>query len=240
MSLRRVSCPPLKGYAKMMVTMSNQGVRLFSERPSRVWAFVLMSWLVVCLAPAPSRAEPDARDLIKKGTVEVGLQVGYSRAFTALGNAYSSNRKAIYVLPQLGYVFTDELQASYFSGAFEIMVEPVGAHYFEPFSASLFGGSLVLRYNLTSFGRWVPYWDAGAGVSWTDLAPRIPEQSTQFEFLLETGPGVKYLWLEGEKTVGAFNMGVRLHHISNSGLGDRNTGINAILGLIGISLYFPD
>lgn len=216
----------------------HQSGRLFSEGPLLVLVFILIIYPSLCLFPTQSKAELQARDLIKKGTVEAGLQVGYSQAFTGLGNAESSNRKAIYILPQLGYVFTDELQAHYFSGAFEILIEPVGANYVEPFSASLFGGSLVLRYNLSSFGPWMPYWDVGAGMSWTDLAPRIPEQSTQFEFLLEAGPGIQYFWFDGQKMAGSISTGVRLHHMSNGGLGDRNTGINAFLGLIGMSFYF--
>ena len=79
----------------------------------------------------------------------------------------------------------------------------------------------------------MPYFDFGVGASWTDLAPRIPEQSTQLEFLLETGPGLQYFITQEMAITGA----LRLHHISNAGLGDRNTGINAILGLIGFSYY---
>ena len=94
---------------------------------------------------------------------------------------------------------------------------------------------LHLKYNFLSFGRWMPFWDTGAGMIWTNLAPRIPEQSTQFEFVLETGPGVHYFMTD---TV-TLTTGVRLHHISNGGLGDRNTGINAILPYVGISVFLP-
>ena len=219
----------------------NNRMTCFKAPPSLHLAFV--SWMcllvgvwLLILLPDPSRAEVQARHIIKNGTIELGLQSGYWQAFTGLGNASSSNRSAIFVLPQIGYVVTDELSAGLLSGAFEVLVEPVGAHFFQPFSASLFGGSLVLKYNFLSFGRWMPYWDFGVGVTWTDLAPRIPEQSTQLEFLLETGPGMQY-FITAES---AISLGIRLHHISNSGLGDRNTGINAVLGLIGISFYFPD
>lgn len=69
---------------------------------------------------------------------------------------------------------------------------------------------------------------------WTDLAPRIPEQSTQFNFVLETGPGARY-FLTNTLTVTA---GVRYHHISNADLGQRNTGLNAVLADIGLSWFF--
>jgi hypothetical protein len=34
-------------------------------------------------------------------------------------------------------------------------------------------------------------------------------------------------------------IGMRFHHISNAGIGDRNTGINAFLSYAGISVFLP-
>ena len=209
-----------------------KGIILLGKQVCGLFVVMGLLWAM----PLEGQAQLRSKEIMKKGTVEVGVLGGYSKAITALGNAESSNRKAIYVLPQLGYVFTDFIEADPFSGAFEILFEPVLAHYHEPFSASLFGASLVLRYNFLAFGQWMPYWDFGAGVSWTDLAPRIPEQSTQFNFLLEVGPGLQYFITERS----AFNMAVRLHHISNANIGNRNTGINSILGLVGFSYFFTD
>ena len=93
----------------------------------------------------------------------------------------------------------------------------------------------MVKYNFLSFGRWMPFWDAGAGIFWTNLAPRISEQSTQFEFGLETGPGVQYFVTDRI----TWTMGVRLHHISNANLGERNTGINGVLPYVGVSFFTP-
>ena len=81
----------------------------------------------------------------------------------------------------------------------------------------------------------MPYWDAGLGMLWTNLAPRIQEQSTPFNFVLETGPGAQYFL---SSTV-AWGAGVRFHHISNAGIGNRNLGLNAVLAYTGISFFFP-
>lgn len=188
-----------------------------------------MSWTM----PIHSFAAVDAQNVIKAGTFELGIQSGYWHAITGVGNANSSNRSAVFVLPQIGLVVTDKIELGLFSGAIEVLAEPVGVHFVKPFSASLAGFSIVGRYDFLSFGRWMPYWDFGMGVSWTDLAPRIPEQSTPFEFLLETGPGLQYFLTQNFALTGA----VRFHHISNANIGNRNTGINAVLGLIGISYY---
>ena len=81
----------------------------------------------------------------------------------------------------------------------------------------------------------MPYWDIGAGMIWTDLSGQISEQSTNFNFVLETGPGVQYFLTHRS----ALTFGTRFHHISNSGIGERNVGLNAFLGYLGVSFFFP-
>jgi hypothetical protein len=70
---------------------------------------------------------------------------------------------------------------------------------------------------------------------WTNLAPRIPEQSTQFNFVVESGPGLHYFATEQV----ALMIGVRFHHISNADIGDRNRGLNGTLAYTGISVFLP-
>lgn len=184
---------------------------------------------------AMAQSSFDARNVLKKGTVELGGAVGYAQGTTVVGNGPSANRSAVFVMPRLGMILTDPLGSSWWQGNVEFLVQPVFARFTQPFAAEAAGGSFLLKYNFLSFGRWVPFWDAGAGMIWTNLAPRIPEQSTQFEFVLETGPGVHYFVTDRI----TWTMGVRLHHISNSNLGDRNTGINGVLPYIGISFFTP-
>jgi hypothetical protein len=185
--------------------------------------------------PSGSQADsPDARAIVQKGTVEAGLAAGYLQGLEVL-TSVSSNRSAVYVLPRVGMVLTSEMGKGWFAGNLELLLEPLYAHYYQPFTASAAGGSLVFKYNFLSFGRWMPYWDLGLGMLWTNLAPRIPEQSTQFNFVLESGPGVHYFVTEKV----AFMVGARFHHISNAGLGDRNLGLNSILGYAGVSVFLP-
>lgn len=180
-------------------------------------------------------AGPEARTQVTKGTLEYGFLMGYWQGNNIFGNAPSANRSALYILPQVGYVLTDEIGSGPLEGNVELLIEPMAAHYFQPFSASAFGGSLVVKYNFLSFGRWMPFWDGGAGMLWTDLAPRIPEQSTQFNFILQTGPGVSYFISQNM----ALTLGIRFHHISNAGIGDRNIGLNAWLFNIGMAFFTP-
>lgn len=182
-----------------------------------------------------AHATLSGQNRLQKGAIEIGVATGYAQATTAIGDSPSANRSAVLVLPRIGIVLTDALGSGWYQGNLELLLEPVYARFTRPFTAEAAGGSLVLKYNFLSFGRWLPFWDAGAGMIWTNLAPRIPEQSTQFEFVLETGPGVQYALT----TNLMWTMGVRFHHISNGGLGERNTGINAVLPYAGLSWFLP-
>ncbi len=177
-----------------------------------------------------------ARDVVTRGAIELGGAVGYAQGTTAIGAGPSANRSAVFAMPRVGLVLTDPLGENWWQGNFEFLIQPVFARFTNPFAAEAAGGSFVLQYNLLSFGRWMPFWDIGAGMIWTNLAPRIPEQSTQFEFVLETGPGVQFFVTDRI----TWTMGVRYHHISNANLGDRNTGINGVLPYVGISSFTPD
>ena len=197
------------------------------------WVMSLI--FLVLFAGFASGEDLNARTRVTKGTLEYGLLGGFWKGNNLFQNAPSANRRAIYILPQLGQVLTEEWGSGLLAGNVELLIEPMAAHYYEPFSASAFGGSLVLKYNFLSFGRWMPFWDGGAGMLWTDLAPRIPEQSTQFNFILQTGPGVSYFVSENW----AITAGLRFHHISNANIGDRNTGLNAWLFNLGVSFFSP-
>ena len=204
----------------------------------RGWAFVV----IVCMAiflPTESQAEspssgPQARETVQRGALEIGVMGGYLQGSDVL-TSVSSNRSAVYALPRVGVVATPEVGSGFYAGNLELLLEPLYAHYLEPFTATAAGGSVLFKYNFLGFGRWMPFWDLGLGMLWTNLAPRIPEQSTQFNFVLESGPGVQYFATERI----ALTLGVRFHHISNAQLGDRNKGLNSTLGYAGVSLFFP-
>src|SRR5436309_1129747 len=194
---------------------------------------VLMFFASIAQAESLSSAI-QARDVVKRGSLEIGLMSGYLQGNEILTST-SSNRSALYILPRAAMVMTPELGSRFYAGNLAVGLEPLYAHYFKPFGASAAGGSLVLKYNFLSFGRWMPYWDVGLGMLWTNLAPRIPEQSTPFNFLLEIGPGLHYFATERV----ALTIGVRFHHISNGEIGERNLGLNATLAYAGILVFWP-
>ena len=194
---------------------------------------VLMFFASIAQAESLSSAI-QARDVVKRGSLEIGLMSGYLQGNEILTST-SSNRSALYILPRAAMVMTPELGSRFYAGNLAVGLEPLYAHYFNPFGATAAGGSLLFKYNFLAFGRWMPFWDVGLGMLWTNLAPRIPEQSTPFNFVLETGPGVQYFATEKL----ALTIGVRYHHISNARIGDRDLGLNSILAYMGISVFLP-
>src|SRR5713101_2366720 len=194
------------------------------------WVLLLVGTAMAVASDAQAEDSPQARAIVRAGTIEAGLVTGYlqgNETFTSV----SSNRSALYVLPRIGMVLTPEVGKGFFAGNLELLFEPLYAHYFKPFGASAAGGSLVFKYNFLSFGRWMPYWDVGLGVLWTNLAPRISEQSTTFNFVLESGPGVHYFVTEKV----AFMIGTRFHHVSYAVFCVNKIKLNSILGYAGVS-----
>ncbi len=229
-----------RGYRSHTAAGQATPKRLTSQRRHHIGALFSASVLTIVMlcasgSVASAQSSFEAHDVLRKGAVELGGAVGYAQGTTAIGAGPSANRSAVFVMPRVGMVLTDPLGKSWWQGNIELLLEPVFARFTKPYAAEAAGGSFVLKYNFLSFGRWMPFWDAGAGMIWTNLAPRIPEQSTQFEFVLETGPGVHYFVTDRI----TWTMGVRYHHISNANLGDRNTGINGVLPYVGVSFFVP-
>ena len=172
---------------------------------------VLVDWDVsLCWADSDT-SSPTARDILKRGTIEIGGIVGFWQAlrFPFQESSANPNRSAVSIKPRIGMVMTDEIQAGLLTGNLEVLVESIFARFMQPFSAEAAGGTLVFKYNLQSFGRWMPFWDVGAGMLWTNLAPRIRELSTPLNFVIETGPGIQYFITEQT----TLTIGVRYNHI---------------------------
>lgn len=201
----------------------------------QIMPFILVALSLPAVAHGETASGPiNARDIVKKGTIEGGAAIGWLQGEDVL-RSISANRNAVYVLPRLGMVLTDELGSGRLAGNLELMVEPLYARYYQPFNATAAGGSLVAKYNFLTFGRWMPFFDLGVGMLWTDLAPRIAEQSTPFNFVLQAGPGVQYFAAQHL----ALTLGARFHHISNAGIGVRNISLNSVLPYVGVSYFWP-
>ena len=118
----------------------------------RILTSVLSFVLVLVCSPGSWARKPITRDLLHVATLEAGLMAGYLQGFDTR-RSVSNNRGALYVLPRLGPVVSGEVSDGHFIGRFQLLAEPLYAHYFRPFSAIAAGESLLLKYNFMTFGR---------------------------------------------------------------------------------------
>ena len=123
-------------------------------------------------------------------------------------------------------------------GNWEFVLDVTGAAITSSYGSWFAGSSAFLRYNWADAGSpVVPYVQAGAGAlvndAHRDQTQRAIGQAV--EFTLQAQLGLKWyvapsLSLDVE---GGFQ------HISNAGLSDRNAGVNAFGGSVGLTYYFP-
>lgn len=117
-------------------------------------------------------------------------------------------------------------------GNWQVMGELFGGEQFHPDNAYLVGLTPHLRYNFAAGSRWVPFVDAGAGVTFTDI--RNGDLSTTFEFNLQAGGGVR-CFLKDDL---ALTLEYKFIHLSNAHLGIPNLGVNNHTLLLGVSRLF--
>lgn len=177
-----------------------------------------------------------ANDVMPKltvGTQEVGLTAGYLLPHR-LTLDHVTKQQGPALMPSWGMVLTDPVGRGWYRGQTTIGAEMVYIQFREPVLTHGIGFTPKIKYTFVSLERVRPYIEFAGGPFWTDLAGRIPEESSQFNFVLTAGFGVSY-FLTNQT---AFNVGYRFHHISNAGTQYPNLGINSSLPFGGFSFFF--
>ena len=123
-------------------------------------------------------------------------------------------------------------QDHWYRGNWEVRVEFLSGAEFSPKDEWLVGLTPHLRYNFATGTHWVPYFDAGAGVTATSIGP--PDLSHTFEFNLQAATGVR--WFIRDNL--ALSLEARYLHMSCAGLSTPNLGLNNVNGMVGLSWFF--
>jgi hypothetical protein len=193
---------------------------------SRVYAGMLLLAGLVWLSPVA--AEESSSSWIGKQTV--GVVVGGMLPVRVM-DAQSSKLNGVAVHPSWQIALTDPVGDGWWRGSVSLGIEAAFLGIAEPTSVYGIGITPKMVYTLTSFGLLKPYLEGGAGPLWTNFNNRIPEQGTDFNFLVWGGAGATY-----DLTVRwALNAGVRFSHISNADSGSPNRGLNYLLPFVGVS-----
>ncbi len=167
----------------------------------------------------------------QKGTEEGSLAFG-----TGIGmRSFGSTQAHDLMLGRVGYgrILTDVIGGNCcLRGNLEGGVELLGGGQYYPRGAYLFGLTPLLRYNIATGSRWMPFMDAGAGVSATDIGR--PDLGSVFEFNLQAGAGCHYFLKQNL----ALTLQYRIIHLSNARIATPNLGANASLVYLGIIRFF--
>jgi opacity protein-like surface antigen len=175
----------------------------------------------------------DGSPTITVGTQEVGLTAGYMLPHR-LTTDHSTKQQGVAFMPSWMMTLTDPIGDSWYRGQVSVGAEMVYIQFQEPFLTHGLGFTPKIKYTFVALDRIRPYTEFAGGPFWTDLAGKIPEESSQFNFALTAGFGVSYFLTDRT----ALNLGYRFHHISNGGTRRPNLGLNASLPFGGFSFYF--
>ena len=91
------------------------------------------------------------------------------------------------------------------------------------------GDTLIFRLEGKEHGRWVPFFDAGAGVLHTPLAQHAPELNGFTQFTPQGGLGLEY-FIRPQR---ALVIEWRTVHMSNAGMVPPNQGFNSTMLTVG-------
>jgi len=175
----------------------------------------------------------DVSPKITVGTQEIGLSAGYMLPHR-LTSDHTTKQEGIAFMPSWMMTLTEPLGGSWYRGQFSLGAEMVYIQFQEPFLTHGLGFTPKIKYSFVALDRFRPYLEFAGGPFWTDLAGKIPEESSSFNFVLTAGLGISY-FLTNQT---ALNAGYRFHHISNAGTSYPNLGLNASLLFGGFSFYF--
>jgi lipid A 3-O-deacylase len=167
------------------------------------------------------------------GTQEIGLSAGYLLPHR-LTTEHTTKQSGPAFMPSWAMVLTDPIGSSWYRGQILLGVEIVYIQFERPELTHGVGFTPKIKYLFEGTQRIRPYIEFAGGPFYTDLAGRIPEESSRFNFILTAGGGIS--WFITSQL--SLNVGYRFHHISNAGTRYPNIGLNSSLPYGGFSFYF--
>jgi lipid A 3-O-deacylase len=177
---------------------------------------------------SPVLAEEPPSTMVGRQTV--GLVVG-GMLPVRVQDTQLSKVEGVAVHPSWQITLTDSIGEGWWSGSFALGAELALLGVTQSTGAYGVGLTPKLNYTFTSFGRLKPYLEGGGGPLWTNFDGRIPEQGSDFNFLVWGGAGASWD-LTSQLSL---NAGLRFSHISNGGINEPNGGVNYLLPFVGIS-----
>ncbi len=193
---------------------------------------------------SPTGTFPTAISSGGAGIWEAGVGEGFLRTARSFSleagggigvRAFGGKQRHYLALASLsyGHVLDPVLgEDRWWRGNVECRLELFSGAQFSPGSEGLVGLAPHLRYDFATGTRWVPFIDAGAGVTATSIG--TPDLSNIFEFNLQGGAGL-HLFLREDL---ALTIEARYLHLSCAGISRPNNGLNTVMGMVGLTWFF--
>jgi lipid A 3-O-deacylase len=191
--------------------------------------------MALCRSQAQSvehAAAEDFTDFFDAGQYEASVNAGaLFSPFVATYQRPTINYSVTSI--ELGYMLSNVKGHSLLRGNFEVLGDLFGDAIFKGDGSFITGVTIWGRYNFVQPGwRFVPFAQAGLGLTTTDIDHKIVGQP--FNFNLNLGAGTRYML----SSRWAVELEYRFQHISNANTGAHNLGINAHGPVLGISYFF--
>jgi hypothetical protein len=164
-------------------------------------------------------------------TQSFGLSAGGTYGLAAFGSVQKHDLASMTFSysHMLGHVVGE---GHWYRGNPEFRLELFSGAQFSPSTEWFVGLTPHIRYNFATGTRWIPFGDAGAGVTATGIGP--PDLSGIFEFNLQIGGGIQ--WFVKDNV--AITLEGRYVHWSCAGIHQPNLGLNGLTGMLGVSFFF--
>ncbi|MBA3035353.1 MAG: acyloxyacyl hydrolase [Desulfobacterium sp.] len=217
----------------------------------RIFITMLISTMVLLFLPlygfAQSGTQTGGEDNLKPNIVFDMIVKDKFSFQTIAGILYSPVYKRS-SRPEINYVMTDlrfiwglnpefTVKKLNLEGNIDFILELTHSFIFEGAGSVVSGVTCLFRYNFPfSTDSIFPYIQAGGGVIYNDAYKDRSQIliGNNIEYNPQISIGVRYLF---EKNW-SMDFEAMFHHLSNGGSDERNTSVNAIGALIGITRYF--
>jgi lipid A 3-O-deacylase len=179
----------------------------------------------ILLTSLNSHSSAQNAPILSKGSWTMGVWTGGGSGVSGT----TSDTQLWLTGARLGKILTDDMGQGIFRGRLEYTVEAIPV-FFVFQDSTVYGFDVtpvLLKWNFTAANRWVPFFEAGAGMLLT--SDDVPEKTFPFNFTPQAGFG--FYIMTGQKQ--AFTLTLKYMHISNGGLDKPNPGINSVQMFVG-------
>jgi len=229
--------------ARVSESLMKHGKVISGMKMTMVMLGILM---ILVLLPAWGRSgEPELEPspttkIIWMDGIGSGFRKGVVQAAGMVGAGFSTkvfrteqNHDLASASVNLGWVITGVMASDkWYCGNLELLVELFAGGQFKPNDRYFVGPTALIRYNFATRSHWMPFVDAGAGVSATNIEG--PDLTGTFQFNIQAGAGTHYFL--SDRT--ALTVQYRWLHFSNAGIREPNHGTNTQMFHVGISWFF--